>query len=340
MKIAIHGSNAYMKRMPEAAHQLSIKYDIVDMYAIGMLKKPHNFEAILWNLNHEDKNDVLYGKYILESYQRSGIKVFPNVNTCWHYDNKLSQAHFLSALSYPIPETWIFYSKLDALDFLSRCSYPIIFKLSKGASSVNVNLIPNKNVGIALVNKMFGRGLSPYPPMKGISRAISSAKKNNKTKAPFIQRAKRAISLWIEKQFRQEREKGYVLLQEFIPGNKKDTRVTVIGQRAFCFERMAKENDFRVSGSGNKNYLTENEIPHDVVKLALEISSRFKYQVMSYDFIRRPETGEPVLLEMSFSSRPDSIEECHGYMDAEMNWHPGHFRPEPFILKDLLGVEA
>ena len=33
-------------------------------------------------------------------------------------------------------------------------------------------------------------------------------------------------------------DKNYIYFQEFIPGNEFDTRVTVIGDRAFAFRRM------------------------------------------------------------------------------------------------------
>src|SRR6185503_17089802 len=44
---------------------------------------------------------------------------------------------------------------------------------------------------------------------------------------------------------------GYILLQEFLSNNKFDTRVTVIGNRAFAYRRFNRPNDFRASGSGN-----------------------------------------------------------------------------------------
>lgn len=48
--------------------------------------------------------------------------------------------------------------------------------------------------------------------------------------------------------------KKYVYFQDFIPGNDFDTRVTIIGDRAFGFTRNVRPGDFRASGSGNVGY--------------------------------------------------------------------------------------
>ena len=39
--------------------------------------------------------------------------------------------------------------------------------------------------------------------------------------------------------------RGYVYFQDFIPDNQFDTRVTVIGNRAFAFIRKVRPGDFR-----------------------------------------------------------------------------------------------
>ena len=49
---------------------------------------------------------------------------------------------------------------------------------------------------------------------------------------------------------RFELQRDYLLVQEFLPGNGFDTRITVIGNRAFGFRRFNRPDDFRASGSG------------------------------------------------------------------------------------------
>ena len=46
--------------------------------------------------------------------------------------------------------------------------------------------------------------------------------------------------------------KDYVYFQKFLPNNKYDIRIVVIGDRAFGFIRYNRENDFRASGSGKR----------------------------------------------------------------------------------------
>lgn len=50
------------------------------------------------------------------------------------------------------------------------------------------------------------------------------------------------------------REKKYILFQEYLPDNEFDTRVTVIGNRAFAFRRFNRKKDFKASGSGEIDY--------------------------------------------------------------------------------------
>jgi len=102
------------------------------------------------------------------------------------------------------------------------------------------------------------------------------------------------------------------------------------------YERGVRDGDFRASGSGKNKYLEREGIPLDMVDVALEISKRMGFQTMAYDFVRRPEDETPVILEMCHTFVPDYIENCQGYMTADHEWVEGHFRPERFILEDLL----
>ena len=52
-----------------------------------------------------------------------------------------------------------------------------------------------------------------------------------------------------------------------------DTRVTVIGGRAFAFRRFNRDDDFRSSGSGKIDYNME-EIDKRMIKLALKVSKK------------------------------------------------------------------
>ena len=73
-------------------------------------------------------------------------------------------------------------------------------------------------------------------------------------------------------------------LIKYLPNNTYDTRITIIGERAFGFIRENRYNDFRASGSGKISY-DKTAIDLKCVEIAFEISQKLKFQTMAYDFI-------------------------------------------------------
>ncbi|MDA3873078.1 MAG: hypothetical protein PF795_03870 [Kiritimatiellae bacterium] len=334
--IFFHSNNGFCRKLPEIADKLCVPNVggwIYDHYP-EILEK--NFDAVVWSLNHENPLDMQEGRLLLYSLEQAGVKVFPNHSSCWHFDDKIAQQLLLKSIEAPIPDYSLFYRREDALNYVRSASYPLVFKLRKGAGAINVKLVRTPSEAKMFVRKMFGSGIRQHPPIEGLKRGISRSKKNREKKDPLPVRARRAARLWVEKLLRAEKERGYVFFQEFIPDQTHDTRVTVIGNRAFVYERGVRDNDFRASGSGKNNYLQEADIPVDMTDIALDISKKMGFQSMAYDFVSRPGAAEPVILEMCFTFIPDYIEKCMGYMTPDHTWVEGHFRPERFILEDLL----
>lgn len=336
MKIAIHGTNGFAYRWPESARVLGYEPIIVDAYDPNIWQQLDGCEAFLWNLNHDDRIDLQFARSIILAIAKRGIRVFPNHNTCWHFDDKVAQAYLLKAINAPLVDTWVFFNENQALEFLEQATYPLVFKLRRGAGSLNVHLIHSEKDGIKILRQMFGRGVSSHPPLEGLKRAVKRGINNKNQLGTFWQRGRRAARNWIRNFLKADRESGYVLFQRFVDGNAYDTRVTVIGNRAFVFQRGTRDNDFRASGSGIITYPNKDQIPQDIVKEAFKIYSMVDAQSMAFDFIRDCETSKPVLLEISFTFIPGPIVNCPGYLNDVMNWVDGSFHPEDLIMHDLL----
>ena len=75
-------------------------------------------------------------------------------------------------------------------------------------------------------------------------------------------------------------QKNYVLFQRFLPDNEFDTRITVIGDRAFGFRRMTRKSDFRASGSGIIDY-DIGKIDLRCVDIAFRVSQQLGFQSMA-----------------------------------------------------------
>ena len=257
--------------------------------------------------------------------------MFPNLYTCWHFDDKVKEYYLLKSLGYPVIESWIFWEKNHALEWAERANFPVVFKLKKGAGSRNVILINNQTEAKKIINRMFGKGISSSHgiPHKGIVKYKNlESHLRHKADQYFLNKF-RGIkpTVW-------QIEKNYVLFQRFLPNNSFDTRVTVIGNCAFAMRRFVRRNDFRASGSGNWD-LDKNNVDLRTVELALKISKELKFQSMAYDFLF-DEKGDPQICEMSYTY-PDDPEK--GYWDENLKWHDFNFIPPYFHLKDSLNIE-
>lgn len=130
------------------------------------------------------------------------------------------------------------------------------------------------------------------------------------------------------------REKGYALFQEFLPGNQFDTRIAVVGNRAWGFRRMVRPGDFRASGSGLIRY-DHQEIDPKCVQIAFRVAEDLKAQSIALDFLFA-EDGQPRIVEISYAYSPQLVRDTGGFWDRDLNWHPGYFFPQDAIIVDLI----
>ncbi|MBI5445199.1 MAG: hypothetical protein HY900_28810 [Deltaproteobacteria bacterium] len=242
----------------------------------------------------------------------------------------------LEAISAPLARTWVFFSAGEARAFIRTADYPLVFKLRRGAGSMNVRLVEERKQAERLIRQMFGFGQRPYPVLERIQRGTARARVKDPGKDPFLERAGRAARFLLQQTFLTPRERGYVLFQRYVPGNDHDIRVTVIGERAFAFVRGVRPDDFRASGSGRISYLAPPDLPVDAIRTAFGISRALGFESMAYDFVRDPSTSAPVLLEISYSFQAKAVHDCPGYVDRSLRWHEGNFWPEDLIMDDLV----
>ncbi len=311
----------------------------VDLLGDAPLEQVRGCDGVMWHwfhYPHEVRLAALPILRVIEEHLR--IPVFPDLATCWHYDDKIAQSYLLEALEIPHPTTWVFWRKSDALAWCAEAKYPVVAKLSGGAGSQNVGLIRNGVEAKAYVERCFsGSGIlfAPSLPLSRLlrlRRRLGNAAKRAWSAAAYVF-ADRFPDLpdstfWMP-------QKNYALFQEFLPDNQFDTRVTVIGDRAFAFRRMNRPGDFRASGSGS--------IDHDIgaidlrcVERAFEAAKKLGSQSMAFDFLFRGEAREPVAAEISYCYADWAVHQCPGHWDRAMNWHEGPIWPEEAHVEDFL----
>ncbi len=263
------------------------------------------------------------------------VKCFPNQKTCWHYDDKIRQYYLLNSKGYPITESWVFWDKKSALSWAENAELPVVFKTKMGAGSTNVILIKDKKELNKIINIMFGSGIKT-----GAIPMSDNVRSKDFEMLKFIKKNLSNIKRKIDGRYRirnWQTERGYVLFQKFLPNNDFDTRVTVIGGRAFAFRRFNRENDFRSSGSGKIDH-DKTKIDMDFIKLAQKVSKEMGFQSMAYDMLRN-EKGDPEFCEISYTYQDKAVYNCLGYWDEDLNWHEGHFWPQYWQLVDFFGID-
>jgi glutathione synthase/RimK-type ligase-like ATP-grasp enzyme len=340
MLIGIHpdkkGEGNFSDKWIDFLQKKEIQYIILDLTQQDALEHAKQCDGIMWRWAHNPQDKQCAQKVLFTIEHVLKIPIFPDISTSWHYDEKTAQFYLLRAISAPVPNTWLFWQQDAAVAWAQSATYPLIFKLSSGAGSSNVIKVANfKQAGI-LIRKMFERGFFPYTVNEFENSLIPKNLVGCKALLSRFYYAPRYVLcgdypplnpvFW-------KPEYGYVYFQEFLPENTFDTRVTIIGDRAFAFRRMNRPGDFRASGSGNINY-DQEMIDKRCIEIAFRISEECKFQSMAYDFLVKE--NKPVVCEISYTFSDQAVYDCPGHWDYRMHWHEGHMWPEEAQAEDLI----
>jgi len=327
-----HRPGSFSDRWIAYLTERRIDHRVVNGFHTQIVEDLRGCSALLWHFHLSTMRDLRYARHVLHAAEALGLRVFPNYATCWHYDDKVAQKYLLEAVSAPLVPTWIFHDRGEALNWAASAAWPKVFKLRRGAGSVNVRLVNSRNEANKLIMKMFG------PGMKATARPGEVLRINRgqfSTVSKCVARLERLPGA-LRRRSRFPREQDYALFQEFIPGNLFDTRITTIGNRAFCFHRAVRKGDFRASGSGHLLYPKPDAGDMDAIGAAFAISRRLGFQSMAYDFLTDVNSGHRLVSEISFAYNGDAVHACPGYFDQERNWHEGSVWPQDAILDDVL----
>lgn len=335
LDIAIHHrEGSFSNRWIEYCLEHGIRHRVVSCYANDIIRQLASARALLWHWHHMIKSDVLAASHIIKVAERMGLRVFPSTDTCWHFDDKVAQKYLLESVGAPLAPAYVFFDAQVALDWIAGTSFPKVFKLRRGAGSLNVRLVRTAAEARRLVHRAFGRGFRPVP---GYLQDASTKFRKARLAKDIGGRLRRLPSVLRDISRRNRElslERDYAYFQDFIPGNTFDTRVTVIGNRAIAYTRGVRTNDFRASGSGKNDYDPKRIDPR-CITVGFEVTRKANAQSMAFDFIKTPE-GDVRLVEVSYAYVPAFLHNCAGHWDSSLNWHEGHLWPQDAILLDLL----
>tara|TARA_B100001059_G_C17836435_1_gene588499 strand:+ start:2902 stop:3915 length:1014 start_codon:yes stop_codon:yes gene_type:complete len=335
MKVAIHHrKGSFSEPWIKFCEENKINYKLVNCFENNIIEKLKDCNALLWHHHHGDYKDIQLAKPLLFSLEQIGIKVFPNFNTNWHFDNKLAQKYLLEAAGVPFVKTYVFFTKQDAIYWARNTSYPKVFKLKGGAGAANVRLAKSQTEAVKLINKSFNSGWPVFDKKNYIIEHLRKLIYKQQRLIDFLKAFKKLI-LPVKGQQYLAIEKGYSYFQDFIPNNNSDIRVIVVGNKAFAIKRMVRKGDFRASGSGHIVY-QKDIIDERCIKLAFETNNKIGAQCLAYDFVF-DENKKPLIIEISYGFSMEAYKKCPGYWDMNLNWVEGKFNPYGWMISDLQG---
>ena len=333
MKIAIHHrKNSFSERWIEYCKKNAIDFKIVNCYDNDIIKQLKDCDVLMWHHLHTSYKDILAAKNILFSLEHAEVNVFPDFKTNWHFDDKIAQMYLLQAIHAPLVPSYVFYDKQSALQWIEETSFPKVFKLKGGSGSRNVKLAKTKNEARKFIKKAFGKGFSNFDRYGHLKERYRKYRLGKDTLLGVLKGLRRIFVPTIFAKM-AGREKGYAYFQDLIPNNTYDTRVIVVGKRAFALTRGVRKDDFRASGSGDISYEPAN-INLETIKISFKINKILQTQSIAFDYVMF--NNKPLIVEISYGYALEAYDSCPGYWDENLNWHEGEFNPQAWMIEDLI----
>ena len=201
-----------------------------------------------------------------------GYTIFPSFEEVRIYESKRFFAYWAEAHNIPHPKTFVLYQKKEALHFIQSHPLPIVGKLNIGASGHGVEILRTPEKALNYINRAFQIGLTANtgPDLKKgklLKRAWAKIKNPQKLLNKLNQ----------YKSVLEDKQKGYVILQEFIP-HDFEWRVVRIGDSFFAHKKL-KQGE-KASGSLLKNY---DNPPIELIEFTKHLTDRFSFKSVAID---------------------------------------------------------
>lgn len=318
------------EKWKEYLEKNNVSFRLINVFESNLKEQLDGIRLLLWSFDHTDYQESLIAASACKTTENLGIEVYPNHNERFFYNDKLTQAIYFNSIGLPIPETKVYYEPKHFSAFLKNAQFPFIIKLRKGAGSENVFYIQSAAEAKELSTKLFQQGISVFRAKKYIKKRIK--KERNLFSLPKIIRR----SYLIHRHYNNfPKEKGYVLVQNYIQNKGFDYRVVIVGNRAYVAKRIALNHQFGASGSGLAEYPNENA-PKKLIEIAFDIHNKLNVRGMSYDFLEETDSGKFYLIEANYTYAQTSMDRCTGYFDSELTWHFSDEKADEHLIHQLI----
>lgn len=338
MLLAVHvRPGSYSDRWLQYLEIQRVPYKCVDVTKDDVISNLSDCDGLMWHWYHADGTSQLFARQLTYCIERMGVPVFPSYHSAVHYDDKIAQKYLYECVGVPHATSYVFYDRERALEWAKSAKFPKVYKLRCGAGASNVSLVKSFREAKSVINTAFSRGVSAYSSHAQFSDAVLRFKRTKRLKdlcrVPYW--AMRSLGNQMPKHTAYlPRQVGYAYFQEYIPNNKFDDRVIVIGRRAFGIRRFCRDGDFRASGSGVYD-ATKNAIPLSSYEFAFRVANKIGAQSLVLDLVY-DQDGTPLVIESSFAFLQSVYYECEGFFDDNLVWHDLPVEPVEFIAQDFI----
>ncbi|MBN1932419.1 MAG: hypothetical protein JW786_12515 [Desulfobacterales bacterium] len=219
----------------------------------------------------------LYDERLLILVKELGLNCYPTLDEILIYENKRYFSYWLKANKIPHPETRVFYFQDEAISFLSSAVYPVVGKVNIGASGSGVTLLHDQKEALDYVRRSFSEKGSPKRWGPNLGKGNWLQRGLHYVLHPGDIEKKRSKYRTI----RSDKQKGFVLLQEYIP-HDFEWRIVVIGDSYFAHKKLKIGE--KASGSLLKKY---DNPPIRLFDFAKEIMDRFGFFSQAIDVFEK-----------------------------------------------------
>lgn len=247
----------------------------IDLIKNDWIEQLKNFSPNVCLLKPSGRTSLyrqLYQERVEVIVRDLGYKVFPSYDELRIYENKRYFAYWANANRIPHPKTWIFYSRREAIEFSRTCNFPVVAKLNIGASGSGVRIIKNSKDLVLYIEQIFSKGLASSTGPK-----LKKGKILARLWSKLIKPQKLLNRLNAYSQIAADKQKGFVIFQEFIPHNY-EWRAVRIGDSFFAHKKLKMGE--KASGSLLKNY---DNTPLELLDFIREVTDKFYFKSVAVD---------------------------------------------------------
>ena len=308
-----NGSSRYAAILEKAGHHVRW----VDIRRSDIIDQLRGCDGFIWRQGAGTM--VQIARHVLPVLERElGLAMYPDQRTCWHFDDRIAQKYLFDAHHIPTPFTWVHWDDLDAtLTWATHASYPLVLKLASDGASRSVRLIRSFAEVEPWVRRLMGDGV------------FTLDEAGHRTPGGRM----------------SSYHRSYVFLQEFLPGNDFDTRVAVVGGRAFACRRFGGAVDAAANGGARADY-DQAAISASAIRTALDAARRLGAQSLVFELMRR--AAEFVVVEASVAGASRLVHDAPGHWTVDgdplagpLTFHEGRMRSEDAEMADyLIRLEA